>query len=249
MPSPSSEGTALPDLAFDRIDDEAFECRWIGSSGDEVDEFERVLFLTHGRMEIRAAELQCTLTDFVNGVLERLDAVVPGDPRAEDLRRTWATAQDPVDPDFARITLAARLGLHWWALGDAQRREVSRIEGLVSNPVADAGIDAIRPESIDAWLEASGRLWARCEVADASSPAWHELRGSLLASAGGQRLGVRPWDRGWEWPGFGLAGTTWPLPCAATDSGCRSSGVASRSRSAGERQQVSEGRRAAGAAA
>lgn len=193
-----SEGTALPDLEFVPVGDDWFTCRWSRSDDGDSNEFERVLFLSDGEIKIHADELRSTLARFVADLIERLDAVVPGNPRAEDLRRTWSTAQNPADQDFERIRFCARIGVHWWTLTATERNELPALAANLRNPIADAGLEATGPDSLRAWGESCARVWQECQSAGTSNEAWRELVRSLRSTPGVPLHLREPWHRGWD---------------------------------------------------
>ncbi len=191
------EGTAIPNVEFARLDEDYFECSWEGSRGDERDEYERVLFLSRGKLLISARDLEHELSGFVESVLARLDAVDPANPRAAELRELWGTARDGTHPNYEHVRLCARLGLHWYGLTDQERQQVSSQLGRITDPISWAGIESSRLEGLEDLLGETARLWELCERSPPITEEWRDLRRSLAGrdrKRGESRL---PWDRGW----------------------------------------------------
>ncbi|MCB9882371.1 MAG: hypothetical protein H6834_11325 [Planctomycetes bacterium] len=190
------EGTALPDLEFERLDAEWMRVR--ARRDEEVAEFERVVFLEEGTVDLRVETLERTLGDFVDSVLRRLAERASGNGRAADLATVWASSRSPEHPEFEIVRFAARLGWHWWALRKDRRAEIEAQRKRIENPIADAGLEAAASMGIEDWIRSSSQVWTRCTQAESAKDDWRTLREQLAHAVPSSNGDSRPWQRGWR---------------------------------------------------
>ncbi len=190
------DGMPLPAILFAPEDEEYTRIR---CTAEVVPmEYARVRFTESCDEVVETAALRAAIRSFVEGVIDRLRATCPADPRLLGLDEIWATATGRAAPRHEAYVRACQLGEHWGALPEAT---AALLEGLPPHgdlPPLDAVIERVPPGELRSWCGWATKSW-RAAGAEARPSVDRELALLREAVAGTAiKPAQRSWHRGWE---------------------------------------------------
>jgi hypothetical protein len=149
------EGGALPDLTIFR-DGNAVFLKW-ASDSDHDDRIRRVRFVEQGTALVEPADVERSLQQFIEAVLERLNDRI--DDSAERLRRNWKAVCESRQIESALCSWSASLGLDPYdedeltdELADLMQSRVSGLPEDLQHDLVDAATGNSLVSDLD-WLD------------------------------------------------------------------------------------------------